>query len=88
MALRWKQSVLTVLKQYFKTHTNTELIERLQLKEMPTVITVTNDSSLRFELAEVRYQLQTLRIIACLWRNTWETVVGQGNGTKEKMIKK
>ena len=37
--------------RYFKTHFNKELIEQLQLKEMPTVIAVTNDSKLRFELA-------------------------------------
>lgn len=37
---------------YFKTHhNNKELIEKLELKQMPTVIAVTNDSSLRFELA-------------------------------------
>ena len=38
--------------RYFKTHhNNKELIEKLALKQMPTVIAVTNDSSLRFELA-------------------------------------
>jgi thiol-disulfide isomerase/thioredoxin len=36
---------------YFKTHFNEELIEALDMQVMPTVIAVTNDSSLRFELA-------------------------------------
>jgi hypothetical protein len=40
-----------IKSKYFKTHTNKELIEQLQLKEMPTVIAVTNDSKIRFELA-------------------------------------
>lgn len=37
--------------KYFKTHFNKELIEKLELKVMPVVIAVTNDSILRFELA-------------------------------------
>lgn len=37
--------------EFFKTHNNKELIERLGLTQMPTVIAVTNDSRLRFELA-------------------------------------
>jgi thiol-disulfide isomerase/thioredoxin len=37
--------------KFFKTHVSKELIEQLALKQMPTVIAVTNDSKLRFELA-------------------------------------
>jgi len=37
--------------QYFKTHNNPEIIKALDLKVMPTVIAVTKDSSMRFELA-------------------------------------
>jgi len=37
--------------QHFKTHTQKELIEALSLDVMPMVIAVTNDSSMRFELA-------------------------------------
>ena len=70
--------------RYFKTHTNTELIERLQLKEMPTVIAVTNDSSLRFELARGAVSVADLEDNSLLMAKYLETVVGQGNGTKEK----
>lgn len=35
---------------YFESHMSPELIEKLDLKVMPTVIAVTNDSSVRFEL--------------------------------------
>jgi len=70
--------------RYFKTHTNTELIERLQLKEMPTVIAVTNDSSLRFELARGAVSVADLEDNSLLMTKYLETVVGQGNGTKEK----
>jgi len=37
--------------QYFKTHASPELIEALELKIMPTVIAVVNESRQRFELA-------------------------------------
>ena len=37
--------------QYFKTYNNPEIIKALDLKVMPTVIAVTKDSSMRFELA-------------------------------------
>jgi hypothetical protein len=37
--------------QYYKTHTSPELIEKLGLKIMPTVIAVVNESRQRFELA-------------------------------------
>lgn len=37
--------------KYFKTHHNKELVAKLALEQMPTVIAVTNDSALRFELA-------------------------------------
>lgn len=37
--------------QYFKTNSSKELIAALDLEVMPTVIAVTNDSALRFELA-------------------------------------
>ena len=70
--------------RYFKTHTNTELIEQLQLKEMPTVIAVTNDSSLRFELARGAVSVADLEDNSLLMAKYLETVVGQGNGTKEK----
>ena len=36
---------------YFKTHNNPAIIKQLQLSVMPTVIAVTKDSSMRFELA-------------------------------------
>ena len=36
---------------YFKTHNNPEVIKKLALTVMPTVIAVTKDSSQRFELA-------------------------------------
>ncbi len=36
--------------QYYKTHTSPELIEKLGLKIMPTVIAVVNESRQRFEL--------------------------------------
>lgn len=44
-------SIDGVKSKYFKTYTSKELIEQLDLKEMPTVIAVTNDSKMRFELA-------------------------------------
>lgn len=37
--------------KYFQSHTSPELIKQLELEVMPTVIAVTNDSSIRFELA-------------------------------------
>jgi len=39
------------LSSYFKTHNNQALIKQLALTVMPTVIAVTKDSSMRFELA-------------------------------------
>jgi thiol-disulfide isomerase/thioredoxin len=36
---------------YFKTHNNPEIIRQLDLTVMPTVIAVTKDSAMRFELA-------------------------------------
>ncbi len=36
---------------YFKTHNNPAIIKQLRLSVMPTVIAVTKDSSMRFELA-------------------------------------
>lgn len=35
---------------YFESHMSPELVEKLELRVMPTVIAVTNDSSVRFEL--------------------------------------
>jgi hypothetical protein len=37
--------------KYFKTHNSPELIKQLNLTVMPTVIAVTKDSAMRFELA-------------------------------------
>lgn len=39
------------ISNYFKTHNNPEIIKKLALRVMPTVIAVTKDSSQRFELA-------------------------------------
>ena len=36
---------------YFKTHSHPEIIKQLNLTVMPTVIAVTKDSRMRFELA-------------------------------------
>jgi len=35
---------------YFKTHHTPDLVKRLGLKETPTIVAVTNDSNIRFEL--------------------------------------
>jgi thiol-disulfide isomerase/thioredoxin len=37
--------------EYFQTHHAPEIIKQLELEVMPTVIAITNDSSVRFELA-------------------------------------
>ena len=51
---------------------------------MPTVIAVTNDSSLRFELARGAVSVADLEDNSLLMAKYLETVVGQGNGIKGK----
>lgn len=60
--------------KYFKTHFNKELLKKLELKQMPTVIAVTNDSSLRFELARGAVSIADLEETSLLMGQYLESV--------------
>ncbi len=47
--------------QYFESHMSPILIEKLALEVMPTVIAVTNDSSIRFEVARGAVSIDELK---------------------------
>jgi conjugal transfer pilus assembly protein TraF len=58
--------------QYFKTHHAPEIIKQLALEVMPTVIAVTNDSSIRFELARGAVSIPELEEKALLMSKRME----------------
>lgn len=51
---------------YFETHHNAKLVEALGVKVLPTIIIVTNDSSMRFELARGAMSISELEERAIL----------------------
>jgi conjugal transfer pilus assembly protein TraF len=67
---------------YFKTHNHPEIIKQLKLTVMPTVIAVTKDSRMRFELARGAVSIPDLEDKALLLAKTLE------NYDKEKKVRK
>jgi thiol-disulfide isomerase/thioredoxin len=61
------------MSKLFKTHYNKALIEQLALEQMPTVIAVTNDSRIRFELARGAVSVADLEENALLMAKYLET---------------
>lgn len=69
--------------KYFKTNFNDEVIEKLELKQMPTVIAVTNDSSVRFELARGAVSIADLEETSLLMAQYLESVKTKAEKGKE-----
>lgn len=70
------------LSHYFKTHNNQALIKQLALTVMPTVIAVTKDSSMRFELARGAVSIPDLEDKALLLAEFLKNQHKQSEGRK------